>query len=181
MERVVIFIDGSNFYYGLKSVYGDSKEFSDFNFRKLGDILIEDRKLIRIFYYNASLDFKEGQERYWKQQRFFERLKNTEKLRLVLSKLQKRRIKGTEEYYHRIKGDDVNLASEMIKGAYEGIFDTAILISGDGDFVPAVNIVQDKGKEVENIYFRNSLSWHLKQTCDKSIKLTKEILDKCFD
>jgi len=42
-------------------------------------------------------------------------------------------------------------------------------------------IVQEKGKEVENAYFKQSMSWHLKQTCDKSIKLTKELLDKCFD
>jgi len=47
--------------------------------------------------------------------------------------------------------------------------------------VPAVNIVQEKGKLVENAYFKQSLSWHLKQTCDKSIKLTKEILDTCFN
>jgi uncharacterized LabA/DUF88 family protein len=69
----------------------------------------------------------------------------------------------------------------MVKGAYENTFDIAILVSGDGDFVPAVKVVQEKGKSVENAYFKHSLSWHLKQECDKSVQLTKDILDKCFD
>lgn len=68
----------------------------------------------------------------------------------------------------------------MVKGAYEGTFDVAVLVSGDGDFVPAVKVVQKKGKSVENAYFKPSISWHLKQECDKSIRLTKELLDVCF-
>ncbi len=69
----------------------------------------------------------------------------------------------------------------MVKGAYDDAYDTAILVSGDGDFIPAVNVVQEKGKIVVNAYFKSSLSWHLKQSCDKSIQLTKELLDGCFD
>ena len=181
MEKVILFVDGSNFYYGLKSIYSDTKKLSSFNFRKFGEILVGNRKLIRILYYNASLDFKENQEKYWKQQRFFEKIKNTEKVKLILSRLQKRKIKGSDKFYYFIKGDDIHIAADMLKLAYEDAFDTAILVSGDGDFVPAIKIVQEKGKEVENAYFKQSLSWHLKQTCDTSIKLTREILDKCFD
>lgn len=154
---------------------------SNFNFRKLGEILAKDRELLRVFYYNAPLDYSEKPEKYAEQQKFFEKVKNMDRVKLILSRIQKRKIKGTNQFYYVVKGDDIHIASDMIKGAYENMYDIAILVSGDGDFVPAVNIVQEKGKSVENAYFKSSLSWHLKQTCDISIKLTKEILDKCFD
>jgi len=182
MKKVVLFIDGNNFYYGLKSIYGDDKHLTNFNFNKLGKILAgKDREFLRAFYYNASLDFSDDQEKYWKQQRFFDKIRNTDKVKLILARLQKRKIKGTAKYYYVVKGDDIHIAVDMVKGTYESTFDIAILVSGDGDFVPAVKIVQEKGKSVENAYFQKSLSWHLKQECDSSIHLTKEILDKCFD
>lgn len=181
MKRVVLFIDGSNFYYGLKYIYGENQELSNFNFLKLGEKLSSKNDLIRVYYYNAPLDYKNNPDKYAKQQKFFDKVKTTDKVKLILSRLQKRKIKGTDKYYYVIKGDDIHLASDMIKGAYENMYDVAILVSGDGDFIPAVNIVQEKGKLVENAYFKQSLSWHLKQECDKSIKLTKEILDFCFD
>ena len=73
------------------------------------------------------------------------------------------------------------MAGDMIKGAFRNSYDSAILVSGDGDFVPAVKIVQEEGKEVENIYFKKSASTNLKQHCDESVRLTKEVLDKCFE
>lgn len=182
MKKVVLFIDGSNFYYGLKSVYGNDKSLSNFNFLKLGEILSGDKRdLLRIFYYNAPLDYDSNPKAYSKQQRFFEKVKGTDKVKLILARLQKRKIKDSQRFYYVVKGDDIHIAVDMVKGAYENTFDTAILVSGDGDFVPAVEIVQEKGKSVENAYFRPSLSWHLKQECDKSIELNKGILDKCFD
>ncbi len=72
------------------------------------------------------------------------------------------------------------MAVDMVEGACSNDFDVAILVSGDGDFVPAVKAVQRKQKEVENIYFKNSSSRNLKNHCNKSLELTKEILDEFF-
>ncbi len=181
MKRLILFVDGNNFYYGLKYIYGDSKNLSDFNFEKLGRNISSNGELLRVFYYNAPLHINENEGKYWKQQRFFDKLRKEKKIELRLSRLQKRRIKGTDKHYYVVKGDDIHLAAEMVKEAYENSFDVAILVSGDGDFVPAIKIIQNKDKEVHNAYFKQSMSWDLKQTCNKSIKLTKEILDKCFD
>ena len=70
------------------------------------------------------------------------------------------------------------MAVDIVENACDNKFDVAILVSGDGDFVPAVNAVQKRNKSVENIYFKKSSSRSLKQHCDKSMELTKEILDK---
>jgi len=69
----------------------------------------------------------------------------------------------------------------MLQLAYEDKYDTGILVSGDGDFVPAVRSVQKKKKQVENIFFSGSSSRKLKNFCDKSLELTREILDKFFE
>jgi len=97
-----------------------------------------------------------------------------------LCKLLKRNITGTDKFYYIIKEDDINMAVDMVERACSNDFDVAVLVSGDGDFVPAVKAVQRKGKAVENVYFKNSSSRNLKNHCNTSLELTKEILNKFF-
>jgi len=73
------------------------------------------------------------------------------------------------------------MAVDMVEGACENKFDLAILISGDGDFVPAVKSVKKKNKIIENVYFKNSSSRNLVKHCDESLELTKEILNDFFE
>ena len=72
------------------------------------------------------------------------------------------------------------MAVDMVENAGENKFDTAIIVSGDGDFVPAVEAVKRKKKEVENIYFKNSSSRNLQSHCSNSFELTRAILDRFF-
>ena len=50
------------------------------------------------------------------------------------------------------KAVDVKLATDMI--VLRDIYDTAIILSGDQDYVPAVQVVKDSGKRVVNVAFR---------------------------
>ncbi len=175
-ERVMIFIDGSNFYHGLK----ETIDATNVNLEKLGKFLCgKDRKLIRIYYYNAPLDQSYDPERYKAQQRWFEKVRNTPNVTLVLVRMQKRvRDDGTVEYI--VKGDDIHIGVDMVKFAYNDAYDTAILVSGDGDFYPAVDAVKDKGKRVENAYFRANHSFLLRQKCDRSIRMD-DFIEECLD
>ena len=49
------------------------------------------------------------------------------------------------------KAVDVNLAVDRLE--LSGIYDVAIIVSGDGDYVPAVQAVKDRGKRVVNVAF----------------------------
>jgi len=180
MKRVAIFIDGNNFYFGLKKIYGNEKNFMDFDFEKFCNFLTDKRELISIFYYNAPLDITKDLEKYKRQQRFFEKIKKIPNFNLILCKLLKRSIKGTNRCYYVLKEDDIHMAVDLVKGAYKNFYDTAILVSGDGDFVPAVKAAREENKEIENAYFKKSASANLKQNCNKSIRLKREILDKFF-
>lgn len=68
----------------------------------------------------------------------------------------------------------------MLKFAYSDSYDTAMLISGDGDFVSALEGVQNLGKHVENAYFNKGHSIYLRETCDRFISLTSNSIKKCL-
>lgn len=174
----MIFIDGSNLYHIIKDMYNDSKELTSLNFNRFIECLAEGRKLIRTYYYNAILDQKKDKERYKKQQRFFEGLKKLPDFEVILCRMQKDIVDGKVCY--SVKEDDIHIAVDMLKLAYNDAYDTAILVSTDGDFVPAIKAVKEIGKKVENVGFENKFSWHLKQNCDRFILLKKKELDKFF-
>ena len=177
-ERVMIFIDGSNFYHMLKDTFNDTKKLIDFDFNTFTSFLAGSRKLIRTYYYSDPLDKKKDEETYSKQQKFFEKLRKLPDFELVLCRMQKRKIDGKTIY--EVKEDDIHIAVDMVKFAYNNAYDTAILVSTDGDFVPAVEAVKEKGKHVENIGFDVNFSWHLKQKCDRFSQLGKKELSKFF-
>ena len=168
MERVVIYIDGSNLYHSLKFIYGRI----DVDFEKLATKLIGNRQLIRIYYYNAPVNADEEPEKYRNQQKFFERLQTIDYLRLVLGRIEKQGNHCVE------KGVDVQLAVDMIRLADKNTYDTAILVSGDGDFAPAIEIVQDWGKHVEVAF--PSRSSHLSNICDRYSRLDEEFMNGCW-
>lgn len=199
MERVMIFVDDSNFYHGLKG----NRCSTRIDFLKLSQFVAgSKRKLIRTYYYNAAYKQDDNPEKYIEQQKWFTWVKKTPYLTLKLGRLAKRSTKidkdwlrgqlgdntadkvievfGEDITYYVEKGVDIELASDMLKLAYSDAYDTAILISGDGDFVAAVQEVQDLGKHVENAYFKKGSSVSLSETCDKFISLNVRIIRSCL-
>ena len=56
------------------------------------------------------------------------------------------------DVYHE-KGVDVLMAVDLIVGAYENLYDTAILVSSDTDLLPAMQKVRQLKKKIEYIGF----------------------------
>jgi len=191
-QKVAIFIDGNNFYHGLKNIIGNA----NIDYRKFAELLVEDKQLTRIYYYNSPIDQTANPEGYREQQGFFAYLQCVPRLCLTLGRLEKRKIKLPNEIYQRVKdlipdqtittyvekGVDTKLAVDMVTLAYKNMYDVAILVSGDGDFVPVVKGVQDFGKEVVNAYFKEKeiKGYHLRKVCDSFIRLDKIYLAPCL-
>ena len=178
VKRVSIYIDGANFVYGIKSI---NKKYTDFNFdfENYIKFLLKDSHLVTINYYNASLKQKYNKGLYWRQSKFFTRLRKLKFWNVVLCK-RKPRTDVEGEEYHIIKGDDVILAIDMISDAYEGKYDKAILISSDGDFTPLVDRVRGLNKEVEVCYFKDCISNDLLKASSKNNLINKKIIKKFF-
>lgn len=59
-------------------------------------------------------------------------------------------IRGTVE-----KGIDTAIVVDLIQHAADKTYDRAVLVSGDADFVPAVEFIQRSGTQVIHAHFRN--------------------------
>ncbi len=173
-ERIIV----CNLYHLVKQLCPDKKQI-DFNFPKFLEFIVNKRNLVRIYYYNCPLDRNKDNDAYRLQQKFFEKLREIPNFKLVLCRMQKVKINGKTIY--QVKEDDIHLAVDMVKLAYNDAYDTAILVSSDGDFVPAINAIQEIGKKVENIGFEHKFSYHLKQVSDRFLKLKKYEVEKFFN
>lgn len=74
------------------------------------------------------------------------------------------------------KGVDAAIVTDMISLAWVGAYSVAILVSSDGDYVPAVERLQDKGFKVINATWRN-LGHQLAQRCWASFEIDGLIPD----
>jgi uncharacterized LabA/DUF88 family protein len=169
-HRVIIFIDGSNLYYGLRNDFGKTH----LDFEKFSYALTGERHLIRVHYYIAPMPESIDAEGYESQQRFLDRLRDTPYLRVNFGRLESRNGTLVE------KGVDIQLAVDMLTLAIRDTYDIGILVTGDGDFDSVVRAVQDLGKHVENATCQSTMSKHLRQTCDKFTLLDEELLRDCW-
>ena len=168
IERIAVFIDGSNLYHSLKKIG------VKIDFEKLVNSLVLDRELVYANYYTTELDLEDNKKGYWKHKKFLEELKKISKMKIVLCTLKKIKQKdGSYSYF--IKGDDAKLIHDFLVGAYEDEYDKAIIVSGDEDFEPMIKTAQRKGKKIGNAYFRSSSSSVLRNSCNFSICLNNHI------
>jgi len=173
-ERVMIFIDGSNLYHSLKNIFGRT----DLDLGKFCRKLLARRKLIRIYYYNAKVGFKEEPERYRHQQKFFASVNAIPYSELRLGRLVYSNWPNAPPYE---KGIDVQLTTDMLTHGYKNNYDVAILVAGDSDFAPALQAVKDIGKHVEVALFgRSGTSQQLRKVADRVITINARFLHGCW-
>jgi len=131
------------------------------------------------FYYVALLDIKANLKKYQEHQKFLNILNKIPKFNVVLCTLKKLKTDGGS-FVYVIKGDDVHLAHDILIGAVKDFYDTAIIVSGDEDFLCLIKTIKEYGKRVENAYFRSSSSYKLRRACNFSLNINK-IIHKIID
>jgi uncharacterized LabA/DUF88 family protein len=162
LKRVMVFIDGSNFYYALKRSFSTTK----IDFEKFCNFLSLNEDLVKIKYYNSTLNMEDDEVAYKKQQSFFDYLFEVPLMDIYFGRLEKRPGGLKAE-----KGVDVKLAVDLVVNAYKDNYDVAILVSNDADFIPAIEEVKALNKEVYYVGFPNMKSYHLNKVCSKTIKV----------
>ncbi len=155
-QRVAIFIDGSNLYHSLEENCGRM----DLDFLGFGKKLVKDRDLFRVYYYNILQDPERKSQGYQDQQKFLSTLYNIPLFEVRLGTSKMRGDVMVE------KGVDIMLATDLLQFAWRGLYDVAVLVTGDGDFTYAVQTVKNLGKYVEVAAFPSNLSWDLSQVAD---------------
>ena len=173
-DRVMIFIDGSNMYHSLKAYF----KRTDIDIGKFCQKLLDKRRLIRVYYYNAEVGRREEPERYKDQQKFFSGVQAIPYTELRLGRLVYNNWPNSPPYE---KGVDIQLATDMITHGFKNNYDVAILVAGDNDFVGALQAVKDNGKNVEVALFgKERTSVQLRNVADRVITIDGRFLRNCW-
>ncbi len=126
VPRLAIFIDGAN----IDTPARDA--FIRINYPRFRAYLVGNRNLVLANYYESETSHG--------GKRAFYRAVQRAGFNLVL---------GPEPFHEKQKEIDVQIAVDMLSGAYENSFDIALLGSGDGDMAPVVRKLTSMQKEVE--------------------------------
>jgi uncharacterized LabA/DUF88 family protein len=152
-QRVGVFVDVQNMYYSARFLYG-----KHVNFGKVLEEAVSNRRLIRAIAY--VIKTQTGEENP-----FFDAL-GKQGFEVRMKELQI--FSGGQK-----KGDwDVGLAIDAIRMSSK--LDVAIIVSGDGDYLPLVEYLQNHGVLVEVVAFGGSCSNKLREANDHFIDLGQD-------
>jgi uncharacterized LabA/DUF88 family protein len=148
--RVAIFIDGSNLFYAALQL-GIEVDYTKLLLR-----LTASARLLRAFFYTGVDRTNEKQQGFllWMRRNGYR----------VISKELVQLPDGSKK-----ANLDVEIAVDMM--ALAGSYDTAVLVSGDGDLAYAVDAVSYRGVRIEVVSLRSMTSDHLINVADHYIDL----------
>jgi len=154
-QRIGIFVDVQNMFYSAKSQYQSKIDYS-----KLLERICQGRRLIRSIAYVV-------QKPNVDQSSFLEALKRSGYE--VKSKQLVIRDDGSSkaDWNMGIALDALSLAKKL---------DTVVLVSGDGDFVPLVHMLNDWGCRTEVVSFQECTSNDLIRACDQFVDIDTSVL-----
>lgn len=166
MERVTFYVDGFNFYYGLKAAKSiDSswhlaywidvvKLFSQF--------LGPNQELVKVVYFTAS---PLNENKSIRQGAFLNanKLLNSDKFEIIRGKYLKKDIQCPRCKLSILRPEekktDVNLSIRMIGDCIKNNTDVLVLVSADSDFIPPVEFIQKNYPDKKiRIYFPPTIS-----------------------
>lgn len=153
-QRVAILLDVQNLYHSAKNLYN-----ARVNFNEVLKAALAGRKLVRALAYVVKTETGE-------ETAFFE----------ALTKMGiETRMKDLQIFPGGMKkGDwDVGIAVDAIRIS-ESAIDSLVLGTGDGDFVPLVEYLRGRGRQVEVIAFGRSTSAKLKEATDDFIDMSAD-------
>lgn len=169
--RIMIFADGENFAIGFKNLIGTNKIPGHISYCEdvyvwsniFNRMIIESFTLIRIYYYTSVVGATD------KIEKIEDELKG---LKIEVPRVFKK------DKNKKSKMVDISLATDMLLHAFRNNYDIALLLAGDGDYVPLVQAVQMEGKRVYGWFIENRTNIKLKTALDYFADLTDFLTEK---
>jgi uncharacterized LabA/DUF88 family protein len=150
-KRAMLFVDAQNLIRGASDFESGGLNY---DIHKLVEAVASDHDLIRSYWFDS---YRPGE--YENKENFFNFLE-TNGFRVEATELG-----GTKGDFNE-KESDIRLATEVIAHGYNGSYDIAIIVTGDKDFIRAIQYVQDQGRIVEVVSFKDSMSGDLRRAAD---------------
>ena len=172
--RAAVFIDSGYLAKILKSEFGEPR----LAFDKFSDLLVGEtyERLRTYFYYcmpyQGSPPTDDEKGRYGKAQGWITSLQRLPRFEVRLGRLVKR---GTSFEQKRV---DVLLSVDLVRMSWDHQIQKAVLVSGDSDFVPAVQAAKDAGVLVHLCYSRSAIHYELLNSCDERFLITRDLINR---
>lgn len=147
-QRVAVFVDGFNLYHAIKALRVEHLKW--LSLRKLSEVFAPSPQFTieHIFYFSAYATWiRDALIRH----RAYIGALEAEGVEVVLGNFKKKERKcftcNTNWKGHEEKETDVNIALYLLDGAYQNIYDRALILSADSDLAPAIRMVRQRFPE----------------------------------
>jgi len=205
MKKAIVFVDANNWYHNVKNLFDPGK----IDIVKVANLLCaaKNYELVQIRWYASIPSIDDDEAVYYRHISFLEHLEK-KGVKIITRKLQRLSNKETIEKKKHIidnldlcnhcrpivesvflditdikkkeKGIDVWAAIDIIKDSLmDNRCDVCILISGDADFIPSLELVRNRKKEILTAMVPFGYSAELRSKFPFFI-LRRETLVKCF-
>ena len=178
-ERVIAYIDGFNLYFGLRDNGWRSCYWLNVKLLCEG-LLLPNQQLIQTKYFTSRI--RGNPSKCARQDAFIRAIKtipgiSVRKGRYSTKTYECRNCSQIKKLPSE-KMTDVRIASEMVSDAHLNKYDTAFLITGDKDFVPAIEIIKSQlsRKCVVVIFPPNRQCDDLKKIANVALHISKGLL-----
>jgi len=157
MLKAMVFIDQLNFYISSKKYYAAlGLDIPKLDYTKIPCEIVKripDAKHIKTFVFAPKPDKLLMQLPSWENYTsWLDMLNNKNYFEIIKSEYQARPVNGAidvfdrSSYYLEEKGTDVQLAAQMLTKAFHNSLDIAVLVSGDTDYLPVLDVLNSIGK-----------------------------------
>jgi len=173
--RAAVFIDGGYLAVVLREEYGQAR----IALEKLSDMIIGPNyeRLRTYFYYcmpyQSNPPTDDEKVRYARAQGWIVSLQRLPRFEVRFGKLARR---GDTFEQKRV---DVLMSVDLVRMSWDHQIHKAVLVTGDSDFVPAVQAAKEAGVLVHLYYSDQAFHYELRDACDDRTLMSKELIDKC--
>lgn len=184
MERVSVYVDGFNLYYGLRN--RGWRRYYWLDLRSMSENLLRpNQTLAFVRYFIANLlPLPDASDEILRQEVYLRALETLPNLSIhygyFLPKDATCHRCGTTWTAYEEKMTDVNVAVELLSDAQDDAFDTAIVVSGDSDLSGPISAVLERypRKRVLVAFPPNRASKRLRETATATFTIGRRILSR---
>jgi len=180
MDRVAIFLDGAYVDYGLRVEFDSAR----IDFHELAQRLASGKEILRTYYYHclpyqSDPPTTDEATRFGRMQAFVSQLMRLPRFEVRLGKLAFRGVRADGDKIFVQKRVDILLGVDLVQLSTKRQISTAILLAGDSDFLPAVQIAREEGVLVHLYHFTvHQPHRELWDACDERTTITRELIDQ---
>jgi uncharacterized LabA/DUF88 family protein len=172
-DRAAVFIDGAYLTKILDVDFGKPK----IDLAGFSDILCGDYERLRTYYYNcmpfqSNPSTEEERRRFASMDKFVYTLRKLPRFEVKLGRLG---CVGGEFIQKRV---DIALAADLVRLSCGRMIQKAVLVTGDSDFLPAIEAAKEAGVLVTLYYSRSSIHDELLSAVDESAVIDQELISK---